>query len=204
MGRLVTFGCSLTFGYALSDTWPYREIYNASNLAWPGVLGSKLNLEVVNKGNPGAGQTEIFSNVLDFKFEPDDTVITMWSYFDRLEFYKFLEPSKGLRILQDHSSYRNFVILSDKYRTDIARRNWLIIQHASLYFKEKNMKHVSILALEDRFNHPNTLYKIDVPDIIQDISWNYLDKALDKVHPGIESHKDMAEQIYNKGFNVVY
>jgi hypothetical protein len=204
MGRLVTFGCSLTFGYALSDTWPYREIYNASNLAWPGVLGSKLNLEVVNKGNPGAGQTEIFSNVLDSKFEPDDTVITMWSYFDRLEFYKFLEPSKGLRILQDHSSYRNFVILSDKYRTDIARRNWLIIQHASLYFKEKNMKHVSILALEDRFNHPNTLYKIDVPDIIQDISWNYLDKALDKVHPGIESHKDMAEQIYNKVFNVVY
>lgn len=204
MGRLIAFGCSLAFGLALPDVWPYREKYYPSNLAWPKLLGSKLDLEVVNRGHPAAGQTEIFARILDFDFQPGDIAITMWSYFDRLEFWKFMEPTVGTRINQDHNSYRNIVLLTEKYQIDIARRNWLIIQHAQLYLKHKNIRSISLMCLEDRERHPNSLYKIDVDDTIQDISWNYLDKAMDKVHPGIESHKDMAEQIYNKVFNVVY
>ena len=204
MGRLIAFGCSLTFGLALSDKYPYQEHYVASDYAWPNVLAKRLNLEVVNKGIPAAGQTEILSSILNFDFKPTDNVIVMWSYFDRLDFYKFMEPTVGVRIEEDNKLHRTYVLLTDKYQYDIGRRNWLIMQHASLYLKHKNIEATSILCLEDKVRHPNSLYKIDVPDIIQDISWNYLDKALDKVHPGVESHKDMAEQIYNKVFNVIY
>jgi hypothetical protein len=204
MGRLVTFGCSLTFGLALPDTWPYTEKYVASNLAWPNVLANKLNLETINKGIPAAGQNEILNAVLNFDFNDDDTCVIMWSYFDRLDFYKFTEPNIGNRIETNHKSYRNILMMTDIYQTDVARRNWLTIQHCVLYLRNKRINTVSIVCLDDKVRHPNTIYKIDVSDTIQDITWNYLDKAIDKVHPGVESHKNMADQIYNKVFNVVY
>jgi len=204
MGRLIAFGCSLTFGLTLPDKYPYQEHYMASDYAWPSVLAKRLNLEVINKSIPAAGQTEILASILNFNFQENDTCIVMWSYFDRLDFYKFIEPTVGIRIDENNKLHRTYVLLTDKYQFDIGRRNWLTIQHAGLYLKYKNIKAKSILCLEDKLRHPNTLYKIDVPDIIQDISWNYVDRAMDKTHPGIESHKDMAEQIYNKVFNVVY
>jgi hypothetical protein len=204
MARLVAFGCSLTFGLALPDKWPYREHHASSDYAWPSILAKRLNLQVVNNGIPSAGQTEILSNVLNFNFQQDDICVIMWSYFVRLDFYKFTEPTIGTKIHECNKLHRTYLFLTDKYQTDVGRRNWLAIQHASLYLRYKNIKSIGIMCLEDKERHPNTLYNIQIPDIIQDISWNYLDKAMDNAHPGIESHKDMAEQIYNKGFNVVY
>ena len=185
MNRLVAFGCSLTFGIGLPDTWPYREKYVASSLAWPNILGNKLNLETINKGIPAAGQTEILNTILNFDFHDNDTCVIMWSYFDRLDFYKFTEPNFGHRIGPRHKSYRKILLMSDTYQIDVARRNWLVMQHCMLYLRNKKIKAVHIVCLDDKISHPNTLYKIDIFDTIQDITWNYHDKALDKIHPGM-------------------
>ena len=49
MNRLVTFGCSHTFGQALPDVWDSKKeehlFHNgASKYAWPQLLANKLNI----------------------------------------------------------------------------------------------------------------------------------------------------------------
>ena len=51
---LKTFGCSLTYGSELKD----------HKLAWPYVLGEKLNLPVKNYGSPGASNDQIIESAL--------------------------------------------------------------------------------------------------------------------------------------------
>ena len=75
MSRLVTFGCSHTYGIGLQD--PSKE-------AWPNVLGKLLEKEkTVNKGNPGASIKEIAHTAFNFKFLPTDTVVVLWTHLNR-------------------------------------------------------------------------------------------------------------------------
>jgi hypothetical protein len=63
MSRLITFGDSFTFGQYLEDQGGWKQ----ERLAWPTVLGTKLNLEVVNNAVPGFSTVEILATILDFK-----------------------------------------------------------------------------------------------------------------------------------------
>ena len=75
MSRLVTFGCSHTYGMGLED--PSKE-------AWPHVLGKLIGKEkVVNKGNTGASIKEITHTAFNFKFLPTDTVVILWTHLNR-------------------------------------------------------------------------------------------------------------------------
>ena len=90
--RLVTFGCSITHGQGLKDTWPltdhfpgddhwlYHKFPKPSVYAWPQVLADKIDCVVDNLGDPGASPKQIAHTVLQYNFEPNDIVIVMWSY----------------------------------------------------------------------------------------------------------------------------
>ena len=76
MERLVTFGCSLTQGQALEKDVEY------SKLAWPYVLGQKLNLETVNNGKNGSSIKRIWWDIMNFDFHSSDTVVILWTHID--------------------------------------------------------------------------------------------------------------------------
>ena len=109
MGKLVTFGCSITQGFALPDVvntirddqgraltddeirdqgilWSDIHRYEPSKYAWPQVLGDRLGLAVTNHARRGACFQQIARQVAVARntIEPGDTVIVMWTYFSRI------------------------------------------------------------------------------------------------------------------------
>jgi len=92
MSRLITFGCSHTFGQALPDVW--NNIRSGpSKYAWPQLLADKLNIECVNLGIPGASNKQIWFRIVKIKFEPNDIVIILWSSQPRWCIIRKLEPT---------------------------------------------------------------------------------------------------------------
>ena len=53
--RLITFGCSNTYGHGLPDCHvpPNEAGPNPSKVAWPQLLADRRGLECVNLGQPG-------------------------------------------------------------------------------------------------------------------------------------------------------
>lgn len=77
MQRLITFGCSLTQGQALEKDIEYSE------LAWPFLLGQKLNLSVVNCGKNGSSVKRIWWDIMNFDFHSSDVVVILWTHINR-------------------------------------------------------------------------------------------------------------------------
>jgi len=109
MSTLHTFGCSITQGFALPDVvrtirddegvpltnqqirqqgidWTDIHIYQPSELAWPQLLGKKLNMPVINHARRGACFQQIARQctVAMDTITPKDVVIVMWTYMSRL------------------------------------------------------------------------------------------------------------------------
>ena len=88
MSRLITFGCSHTYGQALKD----RETQ-----AWPYLVADKLNLECINQGRMGASITYMYYKLMNFDFQEGDKVVCLWSYPNRRHFFK--SESESIDIL---------------------------------------------------------------------------------------------------------
>ena len=73
MNRLVTFGCSLTYGSSI----------RRSNDAWAQPTSNPKNLELINMGIPGASTKRIWWEILNFDFNKNDTVVVLWTHMDR-------------------------------------------------------------------------------------------------------------------------
>lgn len=84
MNRLVTFGCSFTYGDELPDCQSPVSLKNTpSEYAWPQLTAQQLNLECVNMAEPSIGNKHILFKILNFDFAPTDTVVIMWTLFER-------------------------------------------------------------------------------------------------------------------------
>ena len=110
---LHTFGCSITQGYALSDTinpvvdefsvpvsdehvgeleaqglvhWEDIHLLKPSKYAWPAELGRLLNCETVNHAGRGACTNQIARQCAEAHkaIKDTDTVIVMWTYLSRI------------------------------------------------------------------------------------------------------------------------
>lgn len=73
--KLLTVGDSFTYGEELSNL----------QLAWPYLLGDKLNARITNLGQPAASNTNIIRKVVNFYYDYDVIVIA-WSHYARVEF----------------------------------------------------------------------------------------------------------------------
>jgi len=87
MKRLVAFGCSLTQGQDLEKGVEY------SRLAWPYLLGQKLNLAVVNCGKNGSSIKRIWWDIMNFDFHSTDTVVVLWTHINRWCIIKGDDPT---------------------------------------------------------------------------------------------------------------
>jgi len=86
MKRLITFGCSHTFGHYLPDEQgsPNTHLDPPSKFAWPFLLSNKLGYsECYNEAQCGASNIEILNKLIMFNYAEHDVVIVLWSYLKR-------------------------------------------------------------------------------------------------------------------------
>ena len=96
--RLITFGCSNTYGHGLDDCVTEKGSHgpDPSKNSWPFLLGNMLEIEkVVNLAVPGSSNKQIAKKVIDYRdFTSEDLVIVGWTFIERDCI--FLDESKHL------------------------------------------------------------------------------------------------------------
>ena len=60
--KLITFGCSNTFGVGLPDCWPNTEF--PSKLGWAQQLANGVSLPLTNLSRPGASNLGILNDII--------------------------------------------------------------------------------------------------------------------------------------------
>jgi hypothetical protein len=195
MGRLVTFGCSYTYGIGLEDIYGSKKVTEPSKLAWPTLLGQLLDKTTINESAPGSGNFEIFDKIIRYNFQPDDLVIIMWSHFIRLGHYKILEKNyKGQRKGSMMQAKHTAILME----FDNAYKNYQIFHHANLYLESKKIDNYSFIAFfrdRDSFPCPSFFEFSKMLTIQEDY---HIDMALDREHFGHKSHEKLANILYNK------
>jgi hypothetical protein len=187
--RIISFGCSYTYGHGLADCLEEDKITqgaNPSKLAFASLLAKKINCKCINLGKSGNSNKEIWYDILNFKFQKNDIAIITWTYFSRF-----------------------CIIKSDKIR----RINpWK--EEEKLFYMNYSNRHDMVLDFYGRLNHVNSYldnigvknynFVIEYPDI-EIPQWNQtnilgkfemLDKAEDNCHPGVISHTEFSDNIY--------
>lgn len=200
MSRLITFGCSYAYGTGLPDcnNWMFNKLHNLkpSKLGWASLLADKLNLELVNESFPGSSNTEIMYNVLKYDYHKDDTVVIMWTHYvrDMLFTVSYKYPFFRDRLgpwAKTHQERKWAEYLSEK---DYAMKSWLHIHHADLHLQKQGVKYIHYPAT------PNELdtHKLDFIDIqnYYNSGIEYVDKATDDLHPGVESNRLLSDKMY--------
>jgi hypothetical protein len=199
MQRLVTFGCSCTFGEALPDciikNW--HDDITPSKFAWPQVLANLMSIECDNRARPGNSNFQILDTILSSKIEKTDTVVVMWSYFGR----DMIIDDNG-RKHRIHSVDDNALVhawASVHGITDLMYRSWIYIHHAYLYLRSLDVDfyfaHVS-RELEFLTMRPEWARDINLLDTDIGKYSAITPKALDNRHPGTKAHALTAGSIF--------
>ncbi|MFY8211059.1 MAG: hypothetical protein ACOVLB_00100 [Candidatus Nanopelagicus sp.] len=193
MARLIAFGCSFTYGHGLSDCFipPQNPGPYPSKFAWPSLVADSLELEVINNSECGSSNKQILYRTLDFAFVETDTVIFLWSFFQRSIIHNV---DSNLQILPNNSECEGYYKVHSDY--DLFMETTLSIAHANLFLLDKKIKIYNFYLDRDLrlllSQYPNNVarnYELSyIPRSFQDI-------GLDKVHPGEKTQKTTANSI---------
>jgi hypothetical protein len=204
MSRLITFGCSYTFGHGLPDCLD-QEVdgcrippETASNLGWPVILANKMNRTLINVSRPGSSNLEILYSILSFDFQSTDQIVVMWSHNIRDIIFTEDDMNPLLRLRLgpwSNERYAQQWVLKVTER-DYCLKTWIYIQHSDLFFEKKNIKWLHYPAaphelLEFKFNFINS-------DHICFDGFKIVDDAEDNKHPGLKTQQLIADKIYNQ------
>ena len=197
MGRLIAFGCSVTYGHGNTDcfTPPYGPGPAPSKIAWPALIANALNIDCINLADPGSSNKRIWYKIMNFEFEKDDVVFIMWSYPERtclLDSNRHTDIGRwteGSELYFDHF-YTTF---------DSEMMSKLYVNHANLYLQNKKIATTN-LVVEKKFSSIFTLSKEKTPHVKVYIN-DYRKKfnlGLDKKHPNDDCHREVARLIMNE------
>jgi hypothetical protein len=192
--KLVTFGCSFTYGHGLPDCHipPNAPGPMPSSFAWPAIVANSLNKVLDNQSKCGASNLEILHKILNYNFNSNDLVVIMWSLPNRDVIFKD-QSMIPLGVWNTDTLTKDWINVHSE--EDLAIRSWLYIHHASLYFKEKQIKHYNIFAnLDFLKNYKPSFLNLDYLKI--DMS-ERVDNGLDGKHPGLTTHKILADRFLN-------
>jgi hypothetical protein len=200
MQRLITFGCSMTYGHGLPDCHiePNFPGPVPSKLAWPSLVANQANVQLSNQGKCGASNLEILYNILKYKFSEGDVVIVMWSFVGR----DLIFGKKGLLGKQQLISvgFWQTTELANNWNAvhsdaDIATKTWLYVHHATLFLKSKNIPVYNVFAnYKSVKRYKPKFLNLDYHKL-KFKSWAPFDFALDNLHPGVKTHKLIADEI---------
>ena len=196
MKRLITFGCSHTYGHGLDDCLlpNYMPGPLPSKYAWPSILRNLLNIKVINLSRPGSSNKMIWKTILDTSLNEDDIVIILWTYRDRWCVFNdtndnVYEQDIGPWIKNKLSKiyYKNFYSILDTKIDFYNRTNFI-----HYYLNSKNIKnyHLVYESTKDFPKWNNVKFEFDL------INYELWPKAKDNNHLGISAHEDIAKRIH--------
>jgi len=181
--RLVTFGCSLTYGQFLD---------NRDTQSWPAQLGRMLNLPVVNLGWHGSSNKEILYEILNFDFQSEDVCVILWTNIYRWIIFNE-EENNRLGAWQNTKQAQAFVEhFWNEYdmELDLFERanhaNRIIPKSYHLVSNNISLKNIP------KWNTVNFLSDIDFHNIRKQYT-----PASDGKHPGKEAYTELAKKLYN-------
>jgi hypothetical protein len=184
--RLVTFGCSFTYGSGLPDCTHWYS--SPSKHSWSWIVANKLGYTLNNQGCPGGNNLEILYKILNFDFKDNDYVIIMWSLPMRdVRFSRFTKTLGQLGSWSRGSFGEKWLLSASEY--DYNQRSWLYMNHAQLYLDSMNIKHLHFPSFPIK-NKPDFI----TINNLCDEGMVVCDYAPDG-HPGVESNKQTAERI---------
>lgn len=182
--RLITFGCSLTYGQFLD---------NRDTQSWPAQLGAMMNVPVVNMGMHGSSNKEILYEILNFDFQSEDVCVIMWTNIYRWIIFDEVENHR-LGTWQGTQKALAFVAhFWNEYDMELdlfERANHAIkIMPNSYHLVSNNY----FIKNTPKWNKVNFLANID---------FDYIRKqyktAKDGAHPGPDAYTDLAKKLYNE------
>lgn len=193
MQRLVTFGCSHTYGHGLADCLLCNGEAGdlPSQHAWPSLLSQKLKVKCANLAERGCSNKQIWKRILDADISQTDTVVIMWTYIQRSAVFmqektKIIGPwakDKASRLY-----YKHLYNDRDSAIDLLGRAN-----HVKLLLDRQGITnlHLSCLSVpvQTEWNEVCFLFNLESYD-----SWP---RALDNSHFGVEVQQDIAIRIHN-------
>lgn len=190
--KLWFFGDSYTYGHGLPDCAIYNsrlDFYDAgpvpSKLGWANIVATQLGLPHLNMSLPGMSNLRIHWTMRGIEFEPNDIVITQWSFPTRCvilnddleDIYVWPETDLSKKFYATHSLL------------DLERRSLLIVEHTELLMKSHGIKYAAFA------NRPFSANMHAYSEILDYQDHFVIDKAVDQDHPGVESNRRWAEQV---------
>jgi len=221
--RIITFGCSNTYGDSLPDVVGIEGGKTPpSKYSWPSVLEKLLNVPVINKAKGGASNKHIWHIILNNKdfFKPDDTVIILWSYFDRYCMFqddglikRLLRTDTINKKLKDGTDYPGRGLYGNwkewvkkwfnDFETDkdMALDSLCRINHIHLYLNTLGIENYHFTC-DDSKDFVKYLQAETMPDwciknILKQIKYEEKEYGFsaDKEHPSVEAQDRMAKLI---------
>jgi len=81
--RLITYGCSYTYGQWLETEDMKGLGLSPPASAWPSQLAKLLGWELDNRAVPGSSNKQIWYTILQNTHKPDDRIVVHWSHIER-------------------------------------------------------------------------------------------------------------------------
>jgi len=200
MNRIITIGCSHTYGDALDDNWDFEKNETVKNfpskLSWATILGKKMGMESVNLSLSGASNYSIQQKLVTTTLKKTDIVFILWTYPDRIHFFRdeigkhiFINSWSDTNIAK--LWYENFHFDYDNYL-----KNTLIINQTDSFLKNKVQKCYHMIVEESMIRlFDNNIHKIPILSSKFENILNSNPKANDNWHMGKQGHELFSEEI---------
>jgi len=203
--RLITFGCSNTYGHGLPDCHvpPNEAGPNPSKVAWPQLLAERRGLECVNLGQPGGINKLMWWRTVNFEFEPTDVVIYYPTDANRDTIInnapndnRYDQMGTWSSVDKRVKAFHRYVAQSNSQKT-WEYQSYVHIDHAYQHVLRQGVKNIF------HFKRNNDLFQHKLPDwatwrwqsLCIDNMITTWDIALDGVHIGPKCHKQIARRM---------
>jgi hypothetical protein len=206
MKRLIAFGCSHTWGDSLSVDQNGVECKNLPphKKSWPYILGNLLGRETINISYPGESNKAISHKIFNFKFEPDDIVIPLWTQVGR---YCKIGDIKASYV-ENYTRFNTWYIIRDDkiskayfrdYHTfgDEYYQIFSYIQSINFTMIPKVASFINCYSSDEVLNFMKTNSKLINYFSISFFEGYYkYGRGVDGTHLGSKAHQKFAEDLY--------
>jgi hypothetical protein len=186
LSRLVSFGCSFTYGYALSDAYDFDS--GPSVFAWPNIAAKQLNLKCINNGIPGASNKEILHTIQNFEFKSSDIVCILWTYSNRWCIIKENSIENFVHHSKDKFTQFYFQIIYNEH--DLHLDTFTRVNFAKMYLDSKGIKNLHFVVNSNMLKNVPKWSITKFEDLYSDDYRFRYPLGLDDKHPGDEAHKN--------------
>ena len=215
--KLITFGCSNTFGVGLPDCWPNTEF--PSKLGWAQQLANGVSLPLTNLSRPGARNLGILNDIISADITTNDLVFVMWTHMDRTRIVSStMIADAGPWVITEKWRYKKYIKTYGKeffdqvknyfkyYHTENdSYNNFLMsIHYAQCYLDSKKLNYLFTVTgpwldrVPEFLKETGYFKQINIKKMLTEkylgtISHNLKDKSQDNNHPGQLSNDIIAK-----------